>query len=295
MHALSKTALLALLCFAGISAPVSAQSLPPGTYLETCTNPRVDGGWGSRYDGTLRADCPDTRYRYRSTSINADCHGDIANENGQLRCRAYGYQGGGSLPPGSYRMTCYGARMNGGTLSATCMDAYNNRRGSSIAAGNCRGGDIANLNGRLSCARGGNGQGGNNGYVPGGSYQQTCDSAYVSGGTLHARCADQNGYSKRSAINTNSCQGRDIANDGGRLVCANTGWQGNNGWQNGNNNGSPMPGSYNQSCNSAYMRGNTLYATCADNNGRYKRTELNISSCRGRDIANYGGKLSCNT
>jgi len=286
MRALIRGIIFTLAVYAGAMSPAFAQSLPPGSYLDSCTQPRVDGGWGSRYDGTLRADCPDTRNRYRSSSISADCNGDIANDNGQLRCMRYGSQGGGALPAGSYRLSCYGAPVNGASLSATCMDANNNRRASSINPGSCRGGDIANLNGRLSCARG-NGAGSGS-YAPGGSYQQTCDSAYLQGATLHARCADDSGYPRRTTINANSCRGRDIANLGGRLACADAGWQ-------GGNSGSPMPGSYNQSCNSAYMRGNTLYATCADSNGRYKRTELNISGCRGRDIANYGGKLSCNT
>ncbi len=345
MRALTRFLLLALVCFAALPAPVLAQSLPPGSYLETCTNPRVDGGWGGNYRGTLRADCPDSRNRFRSTSTSADCDGDIANNNGQLMCSRYGNIGGGNLPRGSYRMSCYGSRMNGGTLQSTCMDTYNNRRNTTINVNSCRGRDIANDNGRLTCTN----------TATGGSYQQTCDSAYVNGNTLHARCADSSGYPRRTSINVNSCRGRDIANNNGQLVCANGngngGWNGGgvppgsyqqtctgaymsgstltatcrdqyngnrratlnisscqgrdigndngnlrcDGYSSGGGNGAALPGSYQQSCNGAYMRGSTLTATCPDQNGRYKRTTLNTSSCRGRDIANRNGQLTCNT
>jgi CVNH domain len=341
MRALSRVLLLVLICFAGVSAPVLAQSLPPGTYLETCSKPRVDGGWGGNYRGTLRADCPDNRNRYRASSINADCDGDIANNNGQLQCVRYGNIGGGRLPQGSYRMSCYNGNVSGNTLTATCMDTYNNRRGSSISINSCRNRDIANSNGRLVCT---------NAAVRG-SYQQTCDSAYMNGNILTARCADTNNYPRRSSINVDSCRNRNIANENGQLVCTRgngngggvpagsyqqtcTGaymngttltatcqdaYDGNrrtsldtrtcngrdigndngnlrcDGYSSGGGNGAVLPGSYQQSCNSAYMRGNTLTATCPDANGRYKRSELNTASCRGRDIANRDGRLTCNT
>lgn len=347
MRALTRFFLLALVCFVALPAPVLAQSLPPGSYLETCTKPRVDGGWSGNYRGTLRADCPDNRNRYKSTSISADCDGDIANNNGQLQCSRYSSIGGGNLPPGSYRLTCYGSRVSSSTLQSTCMDNYNNRRNTSISVNSCRGRNIANDNGRLVCTN----------LATSGSYQQTCDSATLNGNTLSARCIDSNRYPRRTSLNIANCRGRDIANMEGQLVCSNGNGYGNGGWNgagvppgsyqqtcsnaymsgvtltatcrdqyngsrvvrldtsncqgrdigndNGNlrcdgyasnnNNGGVLPGSYQQTCNGAYMRGNSLTATCPDQRGRYKRTTLNTASCRGRDIANRNGKLTCNT
>ncbi|HMB57114.1 MAG TPA: CVNH domain-containing protein [Arenimonas sp.] len=283
MRAISRAVLLVLICFAGFAAPVAAQSLPPGSYLETCTNARVDGGWGNTYAGTLRADCSDSRNRIKSTSIAADCDGDIVNNNGKLQCMRYGNgygngygnnygNNGYNIPAGSYRMTCYGSRMNGAMLTSICLDDRNGQRTTSINADSCQGRDIGNVNGGLRCLN----------PPPAGSYQQTCDSAYVNSNTLTARCADQNGYPRRTTLNVNSCRNRDISNNGGRLSCSNNG-----------NGGFPI-GSYQQSCNSASIKGSTLTATCLDGNNYPRRTSINVNNCRGRDIGNNNGYLQCN-
>ncbi len=41
--------------------------------------------------------------------------------------------------------------MNGGMLTATCTSPNGANLTSTINAGRCRGGDIANVNGRLAC------------------------------------------------------------------------------------------------------------------------------------------------
>ena len=273
MRALPRALMFLLICCAGAgaAAPALAPSLPPATSLESCTQSRVEGGWGSNWNGTLRADCPDDRNRYRATSISADCDGDIANINGKLQCRRYSDIGGGNLPSGSYRLSCYGSRMNGNTLSATCMDTANRRRNTSINAVTCRGRDIGNLDGSLRCTN----------LPPSGSDQQSCDSATLNGNTLNARCADLNNYPRRSSINISGCRNGDIANEGGRLTCINKG------------QGGLPSGSYMQTCRGASMNGVTLSANCQTANNSTRRSSLNTSNCRGRDIGNRDGYLNC--
>ncbi|MCJ8143710.1 CVNH domain-containing protein [Ancylobacter sp. A5.8] len=54
---------------------------PPGTYMETCRN-------AAMFDGILQANCRTVNGRWVNSSIDPRrCRGDIANFNGQLRCR----------------------------------------------------------------------------------------------------------------------------------------------------------------------------------------------------------------
>lgn len=75
---------LAILAFS-ICLPSKAAELPPGTYMQTCTQPAMQGN-------TLTAVCPDVILgNQRSTSLRDadDCNStghDIANVNGSLRC-----------------------------------------------------------------------------------------------------------------------------------------------------------------------------------------------------------------
>ena len=67
------------LCFA--AAPLHAQSVPPGSYLRTCTHVAVHGG-------RLVADCRRTDGSWGRTALrDVDrCVGDIGNMDGQLAC-----------------------------------------------------------------------------------------------------------------------------------------------------------------------------------------------------------------
>ncbi len=53
------------------------------------------------------------------------------------------------------------------------------------------------------------------------------------------------------------------------------------------------PGSYQQSCINAQMRGSTLSASCTSTSGQRINSSLNVNGCNG-DIANRNGYLSCN-
>ena len=61
--------------------------------------------------------------------------------------------------------------------------------------------------------------GAGNDRVPSGSYQRTCRGANLNGNILSAQCPGPTGAPIFSSIDTNSCRGRDIANDRGYLRC----------------------------------------------------------------------------
>ncbi|MES2033339.1 MAG: CVNH domain-containing protein [Pseudomonadota bacterium] len=243
---------------------------PSGSYQQTCRNAEVR-------NGTLFASCQDSRGRYQSASINpSSCRGrDIANDNGRLICAS---NGGGNRPPaGSYQQSCRNAEMRNGILYASCEDNRGRFQNTSIDPDTCRRRDIANNNGRLTCTNAG---GGNR--PPSGSYQQTCRNAEMRNGTLFASCQDSRGRWQNSSINPDTCRGRDIANNNGRLICATNG-----------GGVRPPSGSYQQTCRNAEMRNGTLFASCQDSRGRWQSSSINPDSCRGRDIANVNGRLTC--
>jgi CVNH domain len=164
-------------------APAGAQAIPSGSYQQSCTNIRVRGD-------QLIARCTNTSGTYVRSSISLDScrRGDIVNSNGQLACnrtgygRGYGnggynngrygnggynnggYNNGGynngrygngrygyGAPAGSYQSSCTNVQMSGGILTATCTAANGANVTSSINPARCRGGDVANVNGRLAC------------------------------------------------------------------------------------------------------------------------------------------------
>jgi len=151
--------------------------------------------------------------------------------------------GFGNIPSGSYQQSCVNAYMRGNTLIASCTNNNGQRVTSSLDVSRCRGADIGNVNGTLSCN--GNGYGGYRGYgrrdrnndrdndnddrfgnrnfgnqLPSGSYQQSCTNARITGNVLHATCTNSQGFGVRSSLNLNQCGRRaDIGNIDGRLRC----------------------------------------------------------------------------
>jgi hypothetical protein len=85
---------LAAVLLAGIgwSAPVQAQGVPQGSYLQSCGNVGIQGD-------TLVAICRTVDGRDRRAALPAvsSCVGDIGNNNGNLQCN---YAGGGAPPYG---------------------------------------------------------------------------------------------------------------------------------------------------------------------------------------------------
>lgn len=68
-------------------------------------------------------------------------------------------------PYGSYAQTCRDSRVSGSQLSARCLDSRGRERSTSLDVGSCRG-DIANVNGTLTCE---GGRGGGAYYPQGGA------------------------------------------------------------------------------------------------------------------------------
>jgi len=209
-------AAVAALATIAASPPRPPESnLPSGSYQQSCRGASMRGS-------TLSAQCPQASGApvFSSIDVNA-CRGrDIANDNGRLVCGG----GGGitppepSLPSGSYQQSCRGASMRGSILSAQCPGRSGAPQFSSIDVNACRGRDIANDNGRLACS-GGGGVRPPEPSLPNGSYQQSCRGASMRGSILSAQCPGRSGAPQFSSIDVRSCQGRDIANDNGRLAC----------------------------------------------------------------------------
>ncbi|GIL38227.1 CVNH domain-containing protein [Roseiterribacter gracilis] len=141
MHRVALLLALALLSFAGSA---SAQSVPGGTWRETCRDPYMRGD-------TLTALCMTRDGQWRESRIDAgDCRGGgIENDNGRLNC-ASGGGWGGRRAGGSYLATCRDVRQDGPMIRARCQDQDGEWRTSRIDARDCRN-DIANIDGRLAC------------------------------------------------------------------------------------------------------------------------------------------------
>lgn len=283
-----RTALWAALAAAGVSAVLAASAwaqalpLPSGSYRNSCADARAS--YQGR-DKILTAQCQKANGGREMTSLRYDsCRGDIANTNGRLTCSTSGGPGGpggpgggAQYPAGSYRSSCSTLTMSGSVLSATCRDSRGANVRSSLDVRNCDNRDIANLNGRLTCAGGGGGQ------IPAGSYRQTCSGMSMTAQILTANCLDNRRQRVRSTLDVRTCSGRDIANANGRLTCSGGP---------GNGNAQLPQGSYRNSCSGAFMTGQILTANCRDSRGNTNRSTLDIRGCN-RDIANTNGRLTC--
>jgi len=166
-------------------APAMAQSIPSGSYQQSCTNIRVRGD-----QLTARCTNPQGVVVRSSIALSSCRNGDIVNSNGQLACNSNG-NGYGNGRRGQHRN---GDNNNGGNNGG-----YNNGNN--------------NNNGGYN-----NGGYGNRGAAPG-SYQSSCTNVYMNGQTLTASCTSPNGQRITSSINAAQCRGGDIANVNGRLAC----------------------------------------------------------------------------
>ena len=185
-------------------APASAQSIPSGSYQQSCTNIRVRGD-------QLTARCTNAQgTAVRSTiAVNSCRNGDIVNSNGQLACNRNGYGNGYGNGNGNGRRRHH---RDGDDNNGNHNGDYNN--------GNNNGGynNGGYNNGGYNNGGYNNGRYGNRGAVSG-SYQSSCTNVQMSGGTLTATCTSPNGSNITSSINPAQCRGGDIANVNGRLAC----------------------------------------------------------------------------
>ena len=176
-----------------------AETLPPGSYKETCRDYTVLGY-------LLKAQCKKQDGSWRDTSILYNrCEGDIWNENGELKCTGK-YS---NIPKGSYKETCRDYYVKGNRLEAQCKKSNGTWRNTSINFKNCKD-DIWNDNGQLSCTQ--------QSSLPKGSYKETCRGYYVEGNRLEGQCKKRDGSWHNSSINFKNCK-VDIWNDNGELKC----------------------------------------------------------------------------
>ena len=138
--------LAALLLATSLAAPASAAKLPSGSYRQSCSNIRVkDASSGS---ATLKADCRDSKGRYRSSSLRyKQCRADIANIDGTLAC----WGGGGRPPGGSWSQSCRNGYLQGGWLHAECQRRNGAWWRASTNTSRCPRQRFANVDGQLRC------------------------------------------------------------------------------------------------------------------------------------------------
>ena len=148
---------------------------------------------------------------------------------------------------------------------------------------------------------------GRRGWLPRGSWQQSCTNGRMDGPVLRARCRDGGGNYRYTQLDVRQCRGRYVSNGNGRLFCGevdpdnyNNGWNGG-GWGGGNNwggnnnwGGGRMPGgSWRASCNEGRMNGSVLYARCDNGSGRWHATQLDMRQCYSNRARNSYGNLVC--
>jgi hypothetical protein len=241
-------------------APIPARAqIPSGSYTESCQNIALNGA-------TLVAKCKNSRGQWVPASLSSFklCIGDIANDNGSLRCST-----GAALPVGSYTQSCRGIYINGNVVSASCKNDGGQWVTTSLPnVSQCLWG-LANNNGALTCS------------PPPGSYAQSCRNMHLSGNTLLGACNNGSGqWVSASLSSVNQCINGDITNDAGALRCSTGGTE-------------PPPGSYTRSCQSIYMDGATLYASCKNDSGQWVSASLpNVSQCLW-GAGNSNGTLRC--
>jgi len=158
-RSLAWTFFVLLLAIGLTSTPARGDTLPAGSYQQTCKNSNASGG-------TLTAQCKDNNQNYQPTSALTNyqqCIGDIQNLNGQLQCNK-----GGTTPPGSYQQSCRDIYVNGTTLYATCKTRDGGWSSTPTSLSNtnqCIGG-VLNIDGVLRCSMGE--------APPNGSYMRSC-------------------------------------------------------------------------------------------------------------------------
>lgn len=272
-----------------VGMPAQAADFPPGSWRQSCMNPRIQGS------DDFTADCRTRDGRVVTSRIDMDScgrNGPVGNDNGRLVCERYGggNQGGGKwwgqgLPAGSYQRSCRNARIEGrDLLIAQCQRQNGSFRNTRLDIDECRGRDIANDNGHLEC--GGKIYGGSYGQykLPPGSWSQSCRNARIVRDDLIAECRERDGGWNRTSLDLDDCRNRPVSNDNGRLRCGQSNQGGNY----------RMPGgSWAQSCRNAQIRGDDLYAQCRGRDGQWHNTRIDLDRCPNRGLVNDNGELRC--
>lgn len=131
----------------GYGAPASAFS---GPYTQNCKDIKSHGD-------DLEARCKTVNGDWRNTKLDdyRKCHGQIINDDGNLKCVAavgrVGYPG--NWPAGSYTQSCDSIRIEGDDLKAHCQTRDGGSRDSKLDDFQKCKSDIINDDGKLHCER----------------------------------------------------------------------------------------------------------------------------------------------
>lgn len=200
--------LICALVLSTLATAANAAPIPPGSYQDTCTD--IEATWS-----TLTATCErrDGNWNYTTLSNYRNCDGDIANQNGRLKCIDDG-DDDDWMPRGSYRQTCRKIAVDGDTLMAECQDSLGRWRYTELADfRSCRS-DIYNRGGILRCYRDSDGYG-----MPGGNWRDSCRNARLYGSVLYAECRGFFSKWHATSLDLSNCSGS-VSNVRGRLTCS---------------------------------------------------------------------------
>ncbi len=219
---------------------------PGGSYVQNCRDVKVGGD-------DLHATCQTNDGAWKDAKLDdyRKCKGDIANQNGKLRCVAGAPYGGpvgaygpgpygnpnyqnANGPAGSYGQSCRDIHVGGDDLHARCQTRNGDWADAKLDDYQKCHGDIINDEGHLRCVTGAPVAGGyygngpapvNSGYNgapvngPEGSYTRTCMDIHAKGDDLHARCQTNGGEVHNTKLDDYRKCHSDIINDDGNLRC----------------------------------------------------------------------------
>jgi hypothetical protein len=185
-----------------------------------------------------------------------------------------------TLPPGNYSESCYDCTMSFGQLKCWCNDRNRSRRFTTMTMDSCNG-TVRNNYGVLECVPS----------LPQGSYLSSCSNCVLSNGTLSCSCRNADGFSRGSSLNVRFCRDS-VSNQNGSLTC-----------------GEPVAyripqappppppralprGSYQGSCSSCTINGDTLSCSCRNADGFSRGSSINTRYCYD-SITNQNGSLTC--
>src|SRR5947209_4794210 len=195
--------------------------IPNGSYTQSCQEIRVHGD-------DLEARCQTADGNWHKTKLDdfQKCRGDVANDNGSLRCVSgvapgypVGYRGGPVGVIGTpYTQSCKDIKSHGDRLEARCKTVNGDWQNTSIDDYRKCHGQIVNQDGNLRCVAAA--VGGSLGGAPVGSYAQSCQEIRVNGDDLEARCPTNGGDWRGAKLDDYQKCKSDIINDDGHLRCS---------------------------------------------------------------------------
>ena len=198
------------------------------------------------------------------------------------------------MPGGSWRESCRFPNMRGPVLVAQCRTSYDRWVEARIDPNACRGGRLANDEGRLVCERSGGGWGnGGSWEIPNGSWRQSCRYPVMRGRFLSAQCRSSRGDWNNVTIDIRACRSGRLQNIEGNLTCEGGGYGGGGGGGYGGGSAPYPGGSWRETCRASAMRGAILSAQCKDRNGNWANSSIDVGSCRSNRVSNQDGQLVC--